>query len=122
MAVCNGNCFHCKYDDCLSDNPPIDSVDEFMQFSLDSENRNAFFFLDPAKIDMNLPGVIRFDFKEWCKSHNVVPVVKADYEILMRAAVGGFKGRKLQKALYKVRHRDAYLAEKRRYKQRKRSK
>lgn len=61
-------------------------------------------------------------FRRWCANHGVEPKTERDVKILLRAMEGGFKGRKLSKALYKVRHPEKYAEQKRRWKQRHRKK
>lgn len=62
------------------------------------------------------------EFELWCMRHKVEPQNNRDIGILRRAYEQGFSGRKLQKALYKVRHPDKYAAQKARWKQKRRQK
>lgn len=125
---CPYRCLDCPFADCVSKFPPEVDLDDFLQFQLDEQVRKtpAFFFVPTVSgccsgADLNLPGAKIDAFTAWCNEHDVVPKVEADYAILRRAMIYGFTGRKLQKALYKVRHRDVFLEGKKRYKARKRS-
>lgn len=103
------DCLNCTFPDCISDNPPSITVDEYLQLSLD----------DARAQYEQLQGLMSRDLRSWCAEKGVYPRVKADVAILERARVGCYKGKKLEKALYKVRNRDKYLQQKKRNRQRK---
>lgn len=131
--MCDYDCLCCPEIDCISDNPPIVDLDVYLQFSLDIRFKGIktviFKSLDvPEEIkNMEIPIIEKEiglfesqdeEFRNWCESHNVVPRVRADVEILKRAIEQGFQGKKLEKAIYKVRHRELYLLQKKRYRKR----
>lgn len=113
--MCDGFCLECEYPDCVSDSPPTANVDEFLQLHLDE------YELEPSEIVVNVAPTepqkglyesMRADLRAWCDEHRVKPRVPADIAILDRAMRENFQGKKLEKALYKVRHRDEYRAQK----------
>lgn len=66
----------------------------------------------------SVPGSDLISFLNWVKAKNVFPDCESDVQILYRAYAGNFEGKKLEKALYKVRHRKEYLAQKKRWRDR----
>lgn len=117
--MCDYDCLECPEPDCNCPDCPVVDLDEYMQFGLDDiiNREPACFFLGSVPGSGSVPGLsssLEPELSEWCASHGVVPRVDADVGILRRAMNGGFTGKKLEKALYKVRHRDKYLASKKR--------
>lgn len=113
------NCFQCAYEDCISENPPLVEIDEYLQLERDE-----------YEVDINVKEVevvpedgiellMSDELKAFCNAKCVAPRIKADVEILKRAQEGDFKGKKLEKAIYKVRHREKVQASKKRSRLRK---
>ena len=117
--MCDKNCLECRYEDCIVENPGLD-VEQFLDYiRWDGEYVGAQVDIPPLVIvpDENIIELIQGDKElySWCESKGVMPRVKADVAILRRAYKQGLQGKKLEKAIYKVRHREEYLAEKRRW-------
>lgn len=124
--MCDFDCFNCKEPDCTSSDAPLVDLDEYMQFGLDAGLRHPAEIFTPDKqvvysdssVLMGQPD----DFLAWLQARDVYPRTPGDVGILRRAYEGGFTGKKLEKALYKVRHREKYMQSKRENKRRKRGK
>lgn len=101
-------CLQCEFSDCISDNPPSLEVDEFLLTSQDEIRAQ----------EERMQGLMSRDLRAWCAQKGVYPRVKEDIAILERARVGCYEGKKLEKALYKVRNRDKYLQQKKRNRRR----
>lgn len=123
MDVCIYRCNECPYDDCIAASVPLEDTDVYMQFHLDETAKSPSWLFTIDEQLRNNPTIkpVRGlldaqepEFAQWCRAHNVRPSVPADIAILRRAYDLGFSGKKLEKALYKVRHREQFLEQKRR--------
>lgn len=124
--MCDSDCLRCKYPDCISEECPFENLDEYMQFHLDRYLKfpfvafcleNPWDSYEPVVKVEPVPGIVESlepELLEWCENHNVMPRVEADVNTLRKAMNGNYRGKKLEKAIYKVRHRENYLASKRR--------
>lgn len=121
--MCCYECLSCPLPDCLRDDFPIVDLDEYMQFERDCyevQGRPKAIKPTPAvEPEKGLYEAMRADLRQFCDQHGVKPRIAADVEILARAMDGGYTGKKLEKALYKVRHREKYLDGKKRNRARK---
>lgn len=113
--MCDYDCLRCIHADCIEDTPPEVDLDEYMQFGLDwYEVRGQEVEVQRVTVEPvdGLEEAIEADLRAWCERKRVKPRTWSDVAILRRAMVGNFSGKKLEKALYKVRHREKYLESK----------
>jgi hypothetical protein len=97
-------------------------LDEWVGFySWISEPQEIYVEITPTVEEKGIEELMSADLRRFCEEKRVQPRVKADIEILERAMSEGFQGRKLEKALYKVRHRDKVRLSKKRNRQRKKN-
>lgn len=118
IKSCSYDCFNCVYSDCVSDNPPDVDLDEYMQFGIDV-NRKLISALDEATVtptveEEGLNELISADLAAFCIEKGIKPRTASDVAILRRCMEEGYKGKKLEKAIYKVRHRDELRLQKKR--------
>lgn len=119
MARCNMNCLECQEEDCIEEAPMID-VEQFIHYvRWDNQFIGVKVKIEPVHVDIDMDAMGLLEEDEelyfWCDSKGVMPRTKGDVAILRRAYEQGFQGKKLEKAIYKVRHREEYLAQKRRW-------
>lgn len=118
MNSCNHDCINCVYDDCISDSPPIVDLDEYMQFEIDAYSKlladlkNAY--VEPTRKEEGIEERISGDLAAFCRQKGIEPRTQSDIAILERCMSEGYTGKKLEKALYKVRHRDEIRLQKKR--------
>lgn len=124
--MCDFDCLHCKEPDCTAENAPIVEVDKYLQFGLDAGLVHPAEIFTPDKQIVYSDSSVLMgqpeDFLSWLQARDVYPRTSGDVAILRRAYEGGFTGKKLEKALYKVRHREKYLKSKRANRRRKKDK
>lgn len=128
---CKYNCLRCCLSDCLASDFPLVDLDEYIELYRVG-SALIFKYVDLSYIELpeympkervitavkDIESMMTDDFKDWCSEKNIHPIDERDFSILIRAFQEGFEGKKLEKALYKVRHRDKYLEQKRRYRMR----
>lgn len=124
VMKCSMNCLHCEHSDCINETPPVVDLDDYLSLHFYRQNE-LYSALDsatvpPADEQCNLNELISDDLRAYCAQKGIEPCTKADIAILERCMSGEYSGKKLEKALYKVRHRDKVrLSKKRGYIRRK---
>ena len=131
--ICDFNCFECDYEDCVAEVVKNEGFAPYMSFKsrwvdelLVEELLSEWLVRTPYEprslepMNESQQEAMFGKFHDWCASKRIMPASKRDFEILHRAFIGNYSGKKLEHALYKVRHRDKYLMSKRKNRKRRR--